>query len=123
MSVDPYALCPCGSGKKVKFCCQSILPEMEKVERLLENNQPRMAISTLEKLLPEHAGNAWVATAQGWALLADHKHAEAKTALAQFLRKNPDHPSANALHALAAFQSDGFPASKKAIHRAFRRSF
>ncbi len=123
MSVDPYALCPCGSGKKVKFCCQAILPEMEKVERLLENNQPRMALQTLEKLLPEHAGNAWVATAQGWALLADHKHAEAKAALAQFLRKNPDHPSANALHALAAFQSDGFPASKKAIHRAFRRSF
>ncbi len=123
MSVDPYALCPCGSGKKVKFCCQAILPEMEKVERLLENNQPRMALQTLEKLTPEHGGNAWVATAQGWALLADHKHADAKAALAQFLRKNPDHPSANALHALAAFQADGFPASKKAIHRAFRRSF
>jgi tetratricopeptide (TPR) repeat protein len=123
MSVDPYAPCPCGSGKKVKFCCQAILPEMEKVERLLENNQPRMALQTLEKLLPDHPGNAWIATALGWALLADQKHAEAKAALAQFLRKNPDHPSANALHALAAFQADGFPASKKAIHRAFRRSF
>jgi tetratricopeptide (TPR) repeat protein len=123
MSVDSYAPCPCGSGKKVKFCCQAILPDMEKVERLLENNQPRMAIAALEKVLPTHAGNAWVATAQGWALIADHRPADAKAALAQFLRKNPDHPSANALHALAAFQADGFPTAKKAIHRAFRRSF
>lgn len=123
MSVDSYAPCPCGSGKKVKFCCQAILTEMEKVERLLENNQPRMALQALEKVVPEHGNNAWVATAQGWALIADHRPADAKAALAQFLRKNPDHPSANALHALAAFQAEGFPGSKKAVHRAFRRSF
>jgi tetratricopeptide (TPR) repeat protein len=123
MTVDSYAPCPCGSGKKVKFCCQAILTEMEKVERLLENNQPRMALSTLEKILPEHGSNAWVATAYGWALVADHRPADAKAALGQFLRKNPDHPSANALHAMAAFQAEGFPASKKAVHRAFRRSF
>ncbi|MBX3435767.1 MAG: hypothetical protein KF847_20810, partial [Pirellulales bacterium] len=123
MTADSYAPCPCGSGKKVKFCCQAILADMEKVERLLENNQPRMALQSLEKVLPQHAGNPWVATAQGWALLADHRPAEAKAALAQFLRKNPDHPSANALHALAAFQTDGLPTAKKAIHRAFRRSF
>ena len=25
MHIDPYDLCPCGSGKKVKWCCQKIL--------------------------------------------------------------------------------------------------
>ena len=40
MALDHYSLCPCGSGKKIKFCCSNdILPELEKVVRAIEGDQ------------------------------------------------------------------------------------
>ena len=37
--LDAYALCPCGSGKKLKFCCHDIAPDMLRVLRLVEDGQ------------------------------------------------------------------------------------
>ena len=34
MEIDVYAPCPCGSGKKLKFCCAPIVEDMAKVARL-----------------------------------------------------------------------------------------
>ena len=44
-TLDVYQLCPCGSGKKIKFCCQNILADMEKVKNsvTLNNPSPRLA--------------------------------------------------------------------------------
>ncbi|MFG0332421.1 MAG: hypothetical protein ACF8TS_03575 [Maioricimonas sp. JB049] len=122
MSLDPYALCPCGSGKKLKFCCQDIVAEMEKVERLQENNQPRMALQLLDKLEKSHPGNAWIATNRGLALIHDNRPEEAKNSLAGFLRNSPKHPLANALFGLASMNADGYPECRKAVHRAFLRA-
>lgn len=120
--MDPYALCPCGSGKKVKFCCQPIVAEMEKVEKFQENNQPRMALQLLEKLAKSHPTNPWVITRQGINLINDGRAPDAKTTLVAFLRNRPDHPLANALYAMATVSVDGLPAAKKAVHRAFKFS-
>ena len=35
---DVYQICPCGSGKKIKFCCQAIIAEMLKVSELQESS-------------------------------------------------------------------------------------
>jgi uncharacterized protein YchJ len=45
--VDPYSLCPCGSNKKFKWCCQKVEPHAERAQRLVENNQFDAAISVL----------------------------------------------------------------------------
>ncbi len=118
--MDPYAPCPCGSGKKVKFCCQKLLPEMERIERLQEN-QPETALALLNKLEQAHSGNPWVVTTKAGTLMQQGEFASAKIALLKFLREHPDHPRANALYAFASFHADGFPACKKAVHRAFKR--
>jgi tetratricopeptide (TPR) repeat protein len=118
--MDPYAPCPCGSGKKVKFCCQKLLPEMERIERLQEN-QPETALALLNKLEQTHGGNPWVVTTKAGTLMQQGEFASAKIALLKFLREHPDHPRANALYAFASFHADGFPACKKAVHRAFKR--
>ena len=52
--MDVYALCPCGSGKKVKFCCHAVLGEMDKVARLHETKQSAQALSVLERLAEKH---------------------------------------------------------------------
>ncbi|RLS51894.1 MAG: hypothetical protein DWH91_18010 [Planctomycetota bacterium] len=122
MPMDAYAPCPCGSGKKLKFCCQSISPEMEKAERLIDNHQPRMALNILDKLAKAHSQNPWVITRQAAALMSDDRASDAKTALLMFLRNKSDHPSANALYAMATLQADGLPEARKAIRRAFRFS-
>lgn len=118
--MDPYAPCPCGSGKKVKFCCQKILPEMEKIERLQEN-QPEQALVHLDRLEASSPGNPWVATMRAGTLMQQGEFAEAKISLLKFLKEHPDHPRANALYAFASFHADGYPACKKAVHRAFKR--
>ncbi len=120
--MDSYAPCPCGSGKKVKFCCQAILPEMAKIERLQENNQPHMAIQLIDKVLKDHPDNGWLVTQRAMALFNDEAFVEARDGLVPFLRKNPEHPLANALLALAVVQSDSIEKSKKVIHRAFLKS-
>ena len=122
MPMDPYTICPCGSGKKLKFCCQPISTEMEKVERLIDNHQPRMALQILDKLAKTHEQNPWVITRQAASLLSDDRAADAKKALLKFLRLRSDHPSANALYAMAMLQCDGLPEARKAIRRAFRFS-
>src|SRR5690606_34818064 len=118
-SMDSYSLCPCGSGKKIKFCCQAILPEMGKIERLQQNNQPRMALQLIDKLLKEHQDNAWLNNQRAMALIGDERYDEARDALVAFLRKNPDHPLSNGLLALAMTELEPMAQCKKVIHRAF----
>ena len=68
MSYDPYADCPCGSGKKIKFCCQDVIPEMQKVARLREN-QPKRAAQILEGLEQNFGANLWVASSHARLLM------------------------------------------------------
>jgi tetratricopeptide (TPR) repeat protein len=58
MTINPYALCPCGSGKKIKFCCGDLAGEMEKVLRMVEGSQPAAAVRHLEQLLKKHPQRA-----------------------------------------------------------------
>jgi len=118
--MDPYELCPCGSRKKIKFCCHALYGEMEKVTRLQENNQPRMALQLLEKLDKSHPDNPWVVTRTAMLLLSDSRSAEAEAILRAFLRKHQDHVFANVLYGIAAYGAAGYPEAKRAIHRAFR---
>ena len=120
--MDSYSPCPCGSGKKLKFCCQGILSEMSKIERLQENNQPRMALQLIDKVLKDHPENAWLVTQRAMALFNDERHEEARDGLVKFLRVSPDHPLANALLAIAVSQLEPIEKCKKVIHRAFIKS-
>ena len=45
------------SGKKLKFCCQSIADEMDRALRLMDGNQPRVALQQLEVFLRHLLGN------------------------------------------------------------------
>src|SRR6188472_1988 len=58
MAVDPYAICPCGSGKKLKFCCSDLVGEIEKIHRMIEGEQPRAALRHVEQTLASHPGRA-----------------------------------------------------------------
>ncbi|MBX3440329.1 MAG: tetratricopeptide repeat protein, partial [Planctomycetaceae bacterium] len=122
MHRDPYQLCPCGSGNKLKFCCADVAADMEKLERMLATNQPRMAVQGLEKLYETHPDSQWVRTLLASTLINEDRSEEAKKVLAGLLKQHPEQPFANVLYAHAAFNADGYPECKRAAHRALKHS-
>lgn len=45
-------MCPCGSGKKIKFCCSNdLLPEIDRIERLLESKQFNAAADLVDQVM------------------------------------------------------------------------
>jgi tetratricopeptide (TPR) repeat protein len=122
MAKDPYDPCPCGSGNKLKFCCSDVAHEMEKVERQLAHNQPRMALQSLEKARDAHPDSQYVLTLLAITLINEGRAPEAKKPLARLLKRHPEQPFANGLYAMASLIADGYPESKRAVHRAFKLS-
>ena len=122
MSIDIYAPCPCGSGKKFKFCCHALSDDMDRVIRLMEGNQPRVALQQLEYLAQKHPRNPWVGTTRAMLLLDLNEGTTARDVLKLVLEENPDNELAIVLYAAAMIQAEGFEAAKRPIHRAFQRS-
>lgn len=120
MAPDVYEPCPCGSGKKLKFCCLAVIDEMVKVAKLHENNQMNMALQVLDGLGKSHPNTAWVRISKASILLTQSQHQEAKELLQQLLEETPDHANGIGMYALACLASDGYEASKTAINRAFQ---
>ena len=120
MALDPYAPCPCGSGKKSKFCCLDIAPQMEKVSRLRANNQFEQAMSALEKVDATSPDRPWVLTTKAALHNDAFQFAEARDTLRRVLKTEPAHPIANALYAMAVFNLEGWPEAKPLVHRAFK---
>ena len=49
---DNYEFCPCGSGKKVKFCCcKDVAKDLAKLKRALEGEQRAAGLDRLDQLL------------------------------------------------------------------------
>lgn len=99
MPLDGYSPCPCGSGKKVKFCCSDLLDELTKIERMIAGDQ-RLAcleyIAKLEANKPDRP--ALMAIKIG--ILGDLKRFdEMRTAIRSFAEKHPENPIALAENA------------------------
>jgi tetratricopeptide (TPR) repeat protein len=89
MAIDPYSSCPCGSGKKFKWCCQDIHGEVDKAFTQHNAGQHEGAIQTLRGLTAQHPGNpeAWGRFAQLLGL--NGKSEEAEAALEKAFAINP----------------------------------
>lgn len=120
MALDPYSLCPCGNGKKVKFCCLDIAADMEKVGRLKSNGQTAQALNAVEKIRTKHPDSPWAITTQAALLNDAQRFDEAREALVVLLKAEPTHALGNALYAMTEFNLTGWPESKKIVHRAFK---
>ena len=92
MPLDPYASCPCGSGKKFKWCCQPIHVQIDKAFRLDADSQHDAALRIMDEVTAEHASNpeAWGRKAQ--LLYQNDKVEEAEIALQKALDINPNYP-------------------------------
>lgn len=92
MALEPYDPCPCGQGKKFKFCCQPVFDELTAVERLLAENQPKQALVAAEKLPAEHALNPLLLRFKIAALMSLDRKEEAQECIQKSLKANPWDP-------------------------------
>ena len=71
MPIEPYDICPCGSGDKIKFCCGiELIPEIESISRSMEGGQFAAAQQQLDKLLESKGNLACLLAMKGITLLA-----------------------------------------------------
>lgn len=92
MALEPYDPCPCGNGKKFKFCCQPIIEELQAVERLIQERQPKQALVAAEKLEPQHSNNPLLLRNKIVALLMLERNEEARELIHRSQTVNPQDP-------------------------------
>ncbi|MBR6480758.1 MAG: hypothetical protein IKT12_03555, partial [Thermoguttaceae bacterium] len=64
MPLDSHSLCPCGSGKEIRFCCSDMLKDYQQLESQLSGGQFTAALSTIERLEKDHPNNAALISAK-----------------------------------------------------------
>jgi hypothetical protein len=118
MAIDPYAPCPGGTGKKVKFCCSDLVGELDKIQRMLEGDQRQACLDHIEHLEAKHPGRACLETTK--ALLQNELgHLDqARATLEKLLASQPDNPVALAESAIVAANETGAVAGIPLLHRA-----
>jgi tetratricopeptide (TPR) repeat protein len=87
--LDAYSSCPCGSGKKFKWCCQPIHAEIARAYELDEKGQHEAALRIMDGVVARHADNPEALGRQALLLFQNEKVAEAEQALDKALTLNP----------------------------------
>ncbi len=120
MEKNPYDPCPCGSGKKFKWCCQALYLELSRAEKLLENGQIEAALNVYDRLIQDHPGHAilWVHKAE--VLLELDRREEAEQALDRALEINPDLAPAYYLRGTLRMQEGEYPGALHLFRQAAR---
>ena len=89
MATDLYARCPCGSGKKIKFCCKDIITDIERIERMLQGDQRTSAVERINKLLEKHPDRPALLALRGQGLIELEQLGEAVGTLERLLEIEP----------------------------------
>lgn len=90
MPLDPYLSCPCGSGKKFKWCCAPYYPQVEKAFALEQQGQHEAALAAIKELTQSHPDKppVWGYFAQF--LYNSGQREQAEEAVTQALKLNPN---------------------------------
>src|SRR5258708_20657741 len=97
MALDPYALCPCGSGEKFKWCCQKVEVLAERAQRLAENAQGEMAIQALDEGLRQHPDNPLLSLLKARLLVGKERVEEALPIVQRLVSRSPRNSAAQSL--------------------------
>ena len=118
MALDPYGPCPCGSGKKFKWCCQPIYAGINTALEQDANGQHEAALKTIDAVTREHEGNpeAWGQKAK--LLYANGKAEEAENALQKAFDLNRNYPYGLFLRAMFRYHEGEVPGALLLARRA-----
>src|SRR2546429_222540 len=92
MAFDPYGPCPCGSGKKFKWCCQPVYVQIDKAFQQDEQGQHDTALRMMDEVCAEHSGNPEVWGRKAQLLYQMDRVEDAENALQKAFDINPNYP-------------------------------
>lgn len=122
MALNANAVCPGGTGKKIKFCCSDLLGELEKLHRMVEGAQYQAGLDYARRLLEKFPDRACLmATECLCARMSDQLEA-AQAAAARFLDAHPRNPLAWAETAILTAVTAGARAAMEPLQRALEYS-
>ena len=94
-SIDQYSICPCGNGKKIKFCkCKDSLQELDRISTMLAGGQVVPALDRINRVLEEHPDAAWALAIKGRILLDLREYDSLRENAERFVRLQPTNPLA-----------------------------
>jgi tetratricopeptide (TPR) repeat protein len=94
MTIDTYAPCPGGTGKKIKFCCADLVGDLEQLDRLIEGDQISAALDQVQRLEEKTPGRPCLLATRVKLELSSKRFAEAAATSRRFLDAFPDNPMA-----------------------------
>jgi hypothetical protein len=94
MSIDTYAACPGGTGKKIKFCCSDLVGDLEQLETLIAGDQTSAALEQVRKLTGRLPGRACLLATRTKLELATKQFGAAADTARAFLEACPGNPLA-----------------------------
>jgi tetratricopeptide (TPR) repeat protein len=90
MPLDPYVSCPCGSGKKFKWCCAPYYASVEKAFELERVGQHETALQTIQDLTRKHGEQPAVWGYYAQFLYNAGQAEQAEEAITEALKRNPN---------------------------------
>ncbi len=118
MPLDPYSACPCGSGKKIKFCCKDIAHEIDAVLRMLEGEQYEAARNRVIKALRKDPLRATLLELKAEIELTQGNLEAARKTIDEFLVAHPENSVAWGQRAQLLAQTGDAFAAADALQRA-----
>lgn len=112
--LDLYSPCPGGTGKKIRFCCAELLPELHRIERMLDGHQWHACLEHIERLQRNYPDRACLFALKGIALFELRRPEELKANAQAFMARHPDNPLAHA-EVACAFAEENTDGSRAAI--------
>src|SRR5262245_4080287 len=90
MPLDPYVSCPCGSGKKFRWCCAPYYATVEKAFEQERQGLHDAALQTIQSLTTSHGDNPTVWGYYAQFLYNAGQPDKAEEALSEALKRNPN---------------------------------
>ncbi len=107
MPIDPYAPCPGGTGKKIKFCCGDMVSELDKLQRMLEGEQRAACLEHIESIEGKYPERACLLSIKAMLQAQLGEEDKAQQTLASFVAKYPENPVALAEQATMKVAESG----------------
>src|SRR5262245_3329491 len=92
MMNDPYSPCPCGSGKKFKWCCQPIHAKIGQIFAMDEEGQREAALRAMDEVVEQNASNPEAWGRKALLLFQNEKPEESEKALDKAFELFPNYP-------------------------------
>jgi len=123
MTIDTYEPCPCGSGKKIKFCCCSdITGELGKVIQKLQGQQRVAALGQIDTLITAHGNRAALMALKATVQIQIGQTENAAETADVFVRDHPENCIALALLSMVEMNRSGALAAIEPLQRALQRT-